>query len=339
VGVDFSPDGKRLASASLDKTVKVWDWTTGRQLLSFEKHAGAVRKVAFGRPDGKTLASAGDDRTVRVWDASTGTELLRPMPQKTEVYSLSFSPDSKWLAWGSESGSLWVCDATTGQSLRPLIGHTGSIRGLTFSPDGKRLVSVSGDQTARIWDVAAGEEVLTLRGHANSVWGVAFSPDGTRLATSDLDGVVKVWDARPMTPDAGEEREALGLLEFLFAKPLCQADVIELLHSSSTIRPRARELALSLVQSYQEEPAPEAYHKASWAVVRRPYLNAFQYRVALLQAQRACRLAPDRGSYRIALAAALFRTRRYREALDTMVHLAKRYALQWPRQRPERSLQ
>jgi tetratricopeptide (TPR) repeat protein len=147
---------------------------------------------------------------------------------------------------------------------------------------------------------------------------VAFSPDGTRLATSDLYGVVKVWDARPMTRDDGEVREALGLLEFLFAKPLCQADIIALLRRSATIRPRARELALSLAQSYHEEKAPEPYHKASWAVVRRPYLNVFQYGVALLQAEQACRLLPDKGKYVTILGAAYYRAGRYREAIETL---------------------
>ncbi len=72
------------------------------------------------------------------------------------------------------------------------------------------------------------------------------------------------------------------------------------------------------MQGYQEEGAPESYHRASWAIVRQPYLNAFQYRFALLQAEHACRLAPDREGYRKGLGVALYRAGRYREAIETL---------------------
>jgi tetratricopeptide (TPR) repeat protein len=147
---------------------------------------------------------------------------------------------------------------------------------------------------------------------------MAFSHDGNRLATGDTGCKGKLWDARPWTPEAAIEREALGLLDSLFAKPLRKADVIDYLRNAPTIRPRARQLALSLVERYHEQTNPETYHQESWALVRQPYLNAFQYRFALLQAEHACRLAPDRQEYRISLGAALYRTRRYREALETL---------------------
>ena len=119
-------------------------------------------------------------------------------------------------------------------------------------------------------------------------------------------------------PEAPAEREALGLLNFLFTKPLRKPDVTQYLRTSPTITPRARELARFLVGRYHEETNPETYHLASWDLVRQPYLNAFQYRFALLQAQHACRLAPDRQEYRIGLGAALYRASRYREAIETL---------------------
>ena len=119
---------------------------------------------------------------------------------------------------------------------------------------------------------------------------MAFSPDGTRLATGDNDCKVRLWDARPWTPEAAIEREALGLLDSLFARPLRKADVIDYLRNAPTIRPRARQLALSLVDRYHEETNPETYHRASWAIVRQPYLNAVP--VSLRPAPGGARLPP-----------------------------------------------
>jgi tetratricopeptide (TPR) repeat protein len=170
----------------------------------------------------------------------------------------------------------------------------------------------------QLWDVASGQEALLLRDHISSPRSVAFSPDGNVLATADNDCKLNLWDARPWTPDAAIEREALGVLDSLFAKPLRKADVLDYLRNSPTIRPQARQLALSLVDRYHEVTNPEIYHRECWALVRQPYLNAVQYRFALLQAEHACRLAPDRQEYRIGLGAALYRAGRYGEAIETL---------------------
>src|SRR5262249_18064966 len=162
------------------------------------------------------------------------------------------------------------------------------IEGLAFTPGGKRLASAGLDGTVKLWDVEARQEALLLRGHISAVEGVAFSRDGSRLATGDNDGKGKVWDAQPWTLDAAIEREVLGLLDPLSAKPLRKADVIDYLQNSPTIRPPARQLALSLVDRYHEETDPETYHRESWALVRQPYLNDVQYRFARLQAEHAC---------------------------------------------------
>jgi tetratricopeptide (TPR) repeat protein len=118
------------------------------------------------------------------------------------------------------------------------------------------------------------------------------------------------------------ENEARGLLDFLIAKPLCRADIRAHLSSSPTIPTQVAQTALVLVDHYREEVDPERYDQASWAIVRLPYLNAFQYRFALKQAETACRRAPQEGKYLTTLGAAQYRAGAYENALKTLMQTA-----------------
>ncbi len=158
------------------------------------------------------------------------------------------------LASGSGDGSVQIWDPATGQrTLPPIQAHGGYVRGVAFHPTQARLATAATDGTLKLWDVDTGQEVLSLQGHSGGVTCVAFSRDGTRLVSSDTDGTVRIWDARPWTPEIQVEREALGLLDALFAKPLGKAEVIAYLRSSPTVRPEARDKALALVDRYREE--------------------------------------------------------------------------------------
>jgi WD40 repeat protein len=197
--VSFSPDGKYIASASLDHTVKVWDTAEGTELLSLKGHIHWVRSVAFS-PDGKRLASASDDDTAKVWDADKGQELLSFTGHTSGVTCVAFSPDGKRLASGSWDKTVKVWDADKGQEILTLKGHTNKVTSVAYSPDGKRIASASFDQTVKVWDADKGIEVLTLKGHTKAIGSVAYSPDGKRLASASDDNTVKVWDA-----DKGQE--------------------------------------------------------------------------------------------------------------------------------------
>jgi WD40 repeat protein/serine/threonine protein kinase len=193
-GVAYSPDGKRVASASYDRTVKVWSTATMQEMLTLNGHTGRVTSVAFS-PDGQRIASASDDHTVKVWDIATGHETLTLKGHTDWVRCVSFSPDGLRLASGGFDGTVRVWDEVTGTSTFTLLGHTDRIYSVAFSPDGKRLASASWDNTVRVWGATTGLEVLLLQGHTGSVWGVTFSPDGTQLASGSADKTAKLWDA------------------------------------------------------------------------------------------------------------------------------------------------
>jgi WD40 repeat protein len=180
--VAFSGAGDRLASASRDQTVRVWDAKTGQPLYTLEGHTGEVSSVAFSAA-GDRLASASWDQTVRVWDAKTGQPLHTLKGHTHYVSSVAFSAAGDRLASASGDQTVRVWDAKTGQLLHTLKGHTIYLTSVAFSAAGDRLASASYDKTVRVWDAKTGQPLQTFE-HTHYVSSVAFSNDGFCLETN-----------------------------------------------------------------------------------------------------------------------------------------------------------
>jgi WD40 repeat protein len=163
-GMTFSPDGRLLATASSDGTVRVWPWDP--------KHVGSEQPPRFILParvggygnrlafssDSQHLATAGEEQTVKIWNAQTGEKEHGLAGHSGGVFALAFSPDGRWLASAGEDSTIRIWDAQTWKFLRKLRGHTGWINSLAFSRDSLRLASGSRDHTMKLWDTARWSE-------------------------------------------------------------------------------------------------------------------------------------------------------------------------------------
>jgi WD40 repeat protein len=207
LSVAFSPDGRRLASGGYDRIVRLWDTTTGHEVLSLRGHDEIVGRVLFS-PDGQRLASASTDGTVRVWDASPFDENADPRIQTLgghdgEFFDVTFSPDSRWLASASTDNLIKLWDPQTGQVIRAFSGHQEAAVCVAFSPDpdGEYLLSGGMDRTVKLWDTRTGELLLTVPGFKVMVRSVAFRPDGQAFATG-ASSKVQLWDltGQPLGP-------------------------------------------------------------------------------------------------------------------------------------------
>jgi WD40 repeat protein len=185
-------DGKTLASASADKTIKIWNLETGKLLNTLGEHDKSVWRVAFS-PDGQTLASGSYDNTINIWNLNPPSLKATFTGHTNLIYSLVFSPDGKTLVSGSADKSIKIWDWQTGKLKKTLNWHKYGVTSVAISPNGKTLFSGSFDNTIKIWDLKTGELENTLKGHENLVLTLAISPDGKTLVSGSTDKTIKIW--------------------------------------------------------------------------------------------------------------------------------------------------
>ncbi|MEH1842672.1 MAG: serine/threonine-protein kinase [Nostoc sp.] len=200
LSVAISPDGKTIASSGSDRTIKLWNLATGKQISSLDGHSQQINVVAIS-PDGKTLVSGSDDNTIKVWNLVKRKQIRTLTGHSDSVHALAISADSETLVSGSDDNTIKIWDLATGEQIRTLTGHTFWVRSLAISPNGVILASGSFDKTIKIWNLTKGYSIRTLEGNYQTVTAVAISPDGKTLASASRDvydglrlRTIKLWN-------------------------------------------------------------------------------------------------------------------------------------------------
>ena len=216
LGVDFSPDGKRIVACGLGRDIIVYDAETRQPVLTLKGHTDDVVSVKYS-PNGRYIASGGVDHALILWDALTG-ELIRKNTEHTDyVRDVAFSPSSKQLASAGWDGQALVFDTFSGQRLaalkipkaadaagpvaaydrtKTIQGRTNNMTSVAFNPAGTELMTASGDHSIRIWSTDTWQQKQVLNGHTDEVWDARYSPNGQFAVSGAWDNTAHVWDLR-----------------------------------------------------------------------------------------------------------------------------------------------
>jgi WD40 repeat protein/predicted Ser/Thr protein kinase len=190
----YRPDGKVLAAAGHDGTIRLWDAATHRLLGALVGHGGPVRAVAWS-PDGRYLASGSDDATVRLWEAASARPLRRLRGATAAVQALAWSPDGSMLAGGSRDTTVRLWDTANGRLHGPALEHPHPIFALAWSPDGTTLASAGWGKQVFLWEAKSARPLQPLEEHNSPfIHALAWSADGTLLASAGQDSTVRLWE-------------------------------------------------------------------------------------------------------------------------------------------------
>ena len=190
--VAISPDGQTLASGCLDKSLKLWNWNSGKLIRNLKGHSDSVNAIAISG-NGQTLVSGSRDNTIKVWNLTTGQQISTLRGHANSVLAVAIAPDGKTLASGSRDNTIKLWNLLDGKLLRTFTGHLDQVRAVAFSPDGSTLASASNDRTIQLLHLGSGTIIRTFNGHSDFVTSVAISPNASTLISASSDKTIKLW--------------------------------------------------------------------------------------------------------------------------------------------------
>jgi WD40 repeat protein len=191
--VSLSADGYFALSGDDEKTVRLWDVSSGRCLNILEGHTNCVKSVCLSL-DGHFALSGSDDHTVKLWDLEGGNCLRTFKGHKDRVTSVCFSANRRYALAGSWNKTLKLWDIESGRCLRTFEGHVSCVESVYLSNDGRSALSGSWDKTLKLWDVESGRCLRTFEGHTDIVKSVCLSADGRYALSGSNDRTLKLWD-------------------------------------------------------------------------------------------------------------------------------------------------
>lgn len=195
--VALSPDGARLAAASDNHVVTIWNPASKTKIASLAGHTDRIVAATFS-PDSRYLVSGSWDGTAKLWDVGQ-QRLIRTMNVRKGVSSLAFSSDGTRLAVGSANKSITVWNLQSGAILHELRGHKREVQALAFNADGSMLASVSGEKRVYLWDIEGDGGRTLLKGLLSGATAVSFGADSQTLATAGANRVT-IWDLTTRQP-------------------------------------------------------------------------------------------------------------------------------------------